>query len=104
MKCIISLYVSEDSRVDLNGFCEAKDKNNEKFWTKLRRVSSGQNAGGVSEQVTSMSETARREYLAKMDDLNNNITTLNALFREQKLCYQHSFIKYLISTREGQNK
>ena len=45
MKCIISLYVSKDSSVDLNGFCEAKDKNNEKFWTKLRRSSSGKNAG-----------------------------------------------------------
>ena len=45
MKCIISLYVSQDSSVDLNGICEAKDKNNEKFWTKLTRSSSGQNAG-----------------------------------------------------------
>ena len=45
MKCIISLYVSQDSKVDLNGICEAKDKSNEKFWTKLRRSSSGQNAG-----------------------------------------------------------
>ena len=45
MKCIISLYVSKDGRVDLNGICEAKDNNNEKFWTKLRRISSGQNAG-----------------------------------------------------------
>ncbi len=45
MKCIISLYVSQDSNVDLNGFCEAKDNYNEKFWTKLRRNSSGINAG-----------------------------------------------------------
>ena len=45
MKCIISLYVSQDSNVDLNGFCEAKDNYNEKFWTKLRRSSSGINAG-----------------------------------------------------------
>ena len=45
MKCVISLYVSKDSSVDLNGICEAKDNNNEKFWTKLRRSSSGQNAG-----------------------------------------------------------
>ena len=45
MKCIISLYVSQDSSVDLNGICEAKDKNNEKFWTKLRRTSSGLDAG-----------------------------------------------------------
>ena len=45
MKCIISLYVSQDSSVDLNGICEAKDKNNEKFWTKIRRTSSGLDAG-----------------------------------------------------------
>ena len=38
MKCVISLYVSKDSSVDLNGICEAKDNNNEKFWTKLEGV------------------------------------------------------------------
>ena len=45
MKCIISIFISQDKSVDLNGFCEAKDKDNEKFWTKLRRTSSGINAG-----------------------------------------------------------
>ena len=45
MKCVVSLYVSKDSSVDLNGFCEAKDKHNEKFWSKLKRTSSGQSIG-----------------------------------------------------------
>ena len=45
MKCVISLYVSKDSNVELSGFCEAKDNNNEKFWTKLRRSSSEKDAG-----------------------------------------------------------
>ena len=45
MKCVISLYVSKESSVDLTGVCEAKDNNNEKFWTKLRRTSSGLDAG-----------------------------------------------------------
>ena len=44
MKCVISVYTAKDN-TNLNGVCEAKDKNNEKFWTKLRRSSSGQNAG-----------------------------------------------------------
>ena len=44
MKCVISVYTSKDS-VNLTGVCEAKDKNNEKFWTKLRRTSSGLDAG-----------------------------------------------------------
>jgi hypothetical protein len=62
---------------------EGFQSNSSDLASELLAFTSGQNAGGVSEQVTSMSETARREYLAKMDDLNNNITTLNALFREQ---------------------
>ena len=44
MKCVISVYTSKDS-ANLTGVCEAKDKNNEKFWTKLRRTSSGLDAG-----------------------------------------------------------
>ena len=45
MKCVISLFTAQDSSADLTGVCEAKDKNNEKFWTKLRRSSSGVDAG-----------------------------------------------------------
>ena len=45
MKCIISLFVAQDSSVNLTGFCEAIDKNDEKFWTKITRTSSGQSAG-----------------------------------------------------------
>ena len=45
MKCIISLFVAQDSSANLTGFCEAIDKNNEKFWTKLTRASSGRDAG-----------------------------------------------------------
>ena len=45
MKCVISLYTSQDSSADLTGVCEAKDKDDEKFWTKLRRTSSGLDAG-----------------------------------------------------------
>ena len=45
MKCVMSLYAAKDNSIDLNGTCEAKDKNNEKFWTKLKRRSSGQNEG-----------------------------------------------------------
>ena len=44
MKCVISVYTAKDS-ANLTGVCEAKDKNNEKFWTKLRRNSSGLDAG-----------------------------------------------------------
>ncbi len=44
MKCVISVYTAKDS-ANLTGVCEAKDKNNEKFWTKLRRTSSGLDAG-----------------------------------------------------------
>ena len=44
MKCVISVYTAKDN-TNLNGVCEAKDKNNEKFWTKLRRTSSGLDAG-----------------------------------------------------------
>ena len=36
MKCIISLFIAQDTSADLTGFCEAKDKNNEKFWTNRR--------------------------------------------------------------------
>ena len=32
MKCVISVYTAKDS-ANLTGVCEAKDKNNEKFWT-----------------------------------------------------------------------
>ena len=45
MKCVISLYTAQDNSADLTGVCEAKDKYNEKFWTKLRRTSSGLDAG-----------------------------------------------------------
>ena len=45
MKCIVSLFVAQDSSVNLTGFCEAKDNNNEKFWTKLTRTSSGKDVG-----------------------------------------------------------
>lgn len=45
MKCIISLFVAQDSSVNLTGFCEAIDKNDEKFWTKITRTSSGKDAG-----------------------------------------------------------
>ena len=45
MKCVVSIYVLKDSSIDLNGLCEAKDNNNERFWTRLRRTSSGKNAG-----------------------------------------------------------
>ena len=45
MKCIISLFITHDGGADLNGVCEATDKNNEKFWTKLKRTSSGKDAG-----------------------------------------------------------
>lgn len=62
---------------------EGFQSNSSDLANELLAFTSGQNSGGVSEQVSSMSESARREYLAKMDDLNNNITTLNALFREQ---------------------
>ena len=44
MKCVISVFTAKDS-ANLTGVCEAKDKNNEKFWTKLRRTSSGLDAG-----------------------------------------------------------
>ena len=45
MKCIISMNILPDNSIGLNGVCEAKDNNNEKFWTKLRRTSSGVGAG-----------------------------------------------------------
>ena len=45
MKCIISVFISPNESTNLNGVCEAKDNNNKKFWTKLRRSSSGINAG-----------------------------------------------------------
>ena len=45
MKCIISLFIAQDGGADLNGVCEAIDKNNEKFWTKLKRNSAGQDVG-----------------------------------------------------------
>ncbi len=45
MKCIISIYILQDKNIDLNGICEAKDNNNEKFWAKLRRTTKGVGAG-----------------------------------------------------------
>ena len=49
---------------------------------ELLNFTSGQSSSGVSEQVTSMSESARREYLAKMDELNSQITSLNSSLSE----------------------
>ena len=70
MKCVISLYTAQDSSVDLTGVCEAKDKNNEKFWAKLRRSSSGVDAGvgkmtfiiGTSKYTKLKNITAKIEY------------------------------------------
>ena len=49
MKCLVSQFINKNKEISLDGYCEAKDANNEKFWIYLSR--SSYNKAGVGKSM-----------------------------------------------------
>ena len=39
MKCLVSQFINDNQDITLDGYCEARDHNKEKFWMSLKRNS-----------------------------------------------------------------
>ena len=39
MKCLVSQFINDNQDITLDGYCEARDQNQEKFWMSLKRNS-----------------------------------------------------------------
>lgn len=51
MKCLVSQFISNKKEIILNGYCEAKDNNKEKFWISLKRKSFNKAGVGSSKYL-----------------------------------------------------
>ena len=63
MKCLVSQFINANQKITLDGYCEANDHKQEKFWMSLKRQSF--NKAGVGKSKYIFTESKYNIFKAK---------------------------------------